>query len=275
MPVKHDSIKGSLAIVILSFDGYKDVWPYFFSAFNKYWPDCVYPVYLVNNEADVNYNVNVINVGKETTWCDRAKKAIDQIDSDYILLLLEDYLIGTKVENSEVEKAMSFIIENNAKYFRITNIPKKRAKAQIDYEIYPIEENEEYGINLQASIWKKDFLLSTLNEVEGSAWNYEIHFLKQAINANTSDSLNGCFVSTTKIIDIHNGILKGKWFPKTIKYFKKKGIIIDYEYRGKLSINEVIRYNVRFQLRENMPYNLRKTTKKILRKLGVKFVSEY
>jgi hypothetical protein len=275
MKIKPDLNNDNLSIVVLSFDGYKDVWPYFFSAFNKFWPNCKYPVYLVNNKINAEYkNVRNIQTGIEINWCTRAREAIKQIQSDYILLLLEDYLIGTKVENSRVDQLMDFIIHNRVDYFRLTNIPKKRSKKYSKDNIYPINGNEEYGINLQASIWRKDFFLKVLDDIDGSAWEFETKLLLETRNGSNLP-LNGCFVSTENIIDIHNGILKGKWFPSTIRYFKSKGITINYEGRGKLSLKEVIRYNVRFHLRENMPYGLRKVMKYILRKLGFKFVSDY
>ncbi|PFA66932.1 hypothetical protein CN378_12545 [Bacillus sp. AFS015802] len=275
MEIPTESVHPKISIVVLSFDGYRDVWPFFFEAFYKYWPDCEYPIYLVNNETEVNYkNVHLIQTGKEINWCNRARKAIEQIDSDYVLLLLEDYLIGEKVKNSDLNQAMNFIVNNNVNYLRITNIPRKRAIKENSDQIYPIYKNEEYGVNLQASVWKKDFLLAKLKEVDGSAWEFEINFLKEAVDGN-KEPLDDCFVSTANIIDIHNGILKGKWFPKTIRYFRKRGINIDYQYRGKLSIKEVISHNVRFYLRENIPNSLRKTIKKLLLKMGVKFVSQY
>ncbi len=274
MKKTYKTVNDSLAIIVLSFDGYKDVWPYFFEAFNKYWSDCEYPIYLVNNEAKVEYkNIHVIHTGKEVNWCDRARKAIQQIDSEYILLLLEDYLIGTEVENKNIEQVLNFIDNNDVKYFRLTNIPHLRSKMKNNNNIYPIFKNEEYGINLQASIWKKQYLLTSLNNVDGSAWEFEIDFLKRAVNEK-DEPFCDCFVSTANVMDIHNGILKGKWFPNTIRYFRKRGINIDYINRGKLSFREVIVYNTRFQLRERMPYGLRKKIKKVLIKFGLKFVSD-
>ena len=39
------------AILVVSFDAYQDLWPVFFQAFFKYWPDCPYRVYLGANTA--------------------------------------------------------------------------------------------------------------------------------------------------------------------------------------------------------------------------------
>lgn len=273
---KNDKEKeDDLSVVVLSFDGYRDVWPYFFQAFTKYWGNCKYDKYLINNKAQIEYeNFKVINTGEEKNWCYRAKKGIEEVNSKYVLLLLEDYLIGSKVNNFNIIDAMNFIKDNDVRYFRITNIPHTRIKKEKNKAVYPIYENEEYGVNLQASIWNKKYLMEILDKVEGSAWDFEMYFLKEAVNGRNQPR-NGCYVSIQNIIDIHNGVLKGKWFPNTIKYFSKKGILINTKERDRLSIVEVLNYNIRFNLRESLPYSTRKKIKKILVKCGVKFVTKY
>ena len=34
------------AIVVISFDGYKDLWDTFFECYEKFFPDCMLPIYL-------------------------------------------------------------------------------------------------------------------------------------------------------------------------------------------------------------------------------------
>lgn len=275
MKVKKNINVDDLSILILSFDGYKDVWEYFFAAFKKYWKNCKYPVYLANNEIKINYkNVNIINTGKEINWCERTKRALREIESKYVLLLLEDYLIGDYVDSINIEKSIKFMKDNDAKYFRITNIPKSNCKYRKEGNTYNISKNEEYGINLQASIWETQHLLSILNSVNGSPWEFEIFFLKDAVNA-SDEPFNDYYVNTENIIDIHNGILKGKWFPDVIRYFNKRGISIDYHNRGKLSNLEYIKYMTKVKIKDCIPYKLRKSLKKICIKIGVKFVSKY
>lgn len=275
MKIVDEHKEEDLSVIVLSFDGYRDVWPYFFQTFTKYWGDCKYDKYLINNEAQIQYSdFKVINTGKEKNWCYRAKKGIEQINSKYVLLLLEDYFIGTKVNSLDIIDAMNFIKDNDVRYFRITNIPHTRRKKENNKTIYPIYENEEYGVNLQAAVWEKEYLIDILNQVEGSAWDFEMYFLKEAMNGRNQPK-NGCYVSTQNIIDIHNGVLKGKWFPNTIKYFNKRGILINTEERNRLSFSEVLNYNIRFNLRESLPYSMRKKLKRILVKCGVKFVTKY
>ena len=260
-----------MSILVLSFDGYSDLWPAFFATKSIYWPSCPYTTRLVSNYLSFN-NVETIQVGKETSWSVRALHALDCIEEDYVMLLLEDYLFANVVNDEKVKDALNFMIDNNASYMRIVQIPKSSHKSDEDY--LPLYENEEYGINLQASIWNVSFLKMALMKYSGSPWNFEIGFLSESV-VGTDRPIKNCYVSRCDIIDFKNGVLKGKWFPSVLRYFNRRGINIDYYDRGKLSIFEEIQYNLRVFVKNNISYSLRKNLKSILSYLGVKFVSKY
>lgn len=259
-----------LTIIIDSFDGYSDLWPSFFEIFRKQWSDCPYDIKLVSNEKTFD-GVETICVGEETCWSERTLKAVSQITTDYVLLLLEDYFFGEKVKNEDIEKIVSFIREQNAKYMRLTNIPESRfSKGD---EIFPLYEDEEYAVNLQAAIWEKDFLIESLKKFPGNAWDFEVGFLKNAV-CGTHKEMVGCFGVLKDPLNIRNGVLKGKWFPSEIKFFTENGFNISWQQRGKLSGKQVLKYKLSIGLKNKISYKTRKRLKKILKKFGIKFVSD-
>lgn len=259
-----------LTIVVDSFDGYSDLWPCFFSIFNKQWIDCPYDIKLVSNYKKCD-DADTINVGEEICWSERTLKAIRQIDTEYILLLLEDYLLGESVKTSEIEEAFEFLKKQGGRYLRFTNIPKSRfSKGQAFFQLYA---DEEYAVNLQASMWKKDFLMESLEKYRGNAWDFEIGFLRDAVEAEHV-ALEGCFGMEKDPLHVHNGVLKGKWFPKEIRHFKKQGFDISWTERGKLSFLQLAKHNLFFGMREKLSYKMRKRIKSFLKKFGVKFASD-
>ncbi len=259
-----------LTIVVDSFDGYSDLWACFFDIFKKHWKDCPYEIKLVSNHKKYN-SIDTITVGDEICWSDRTLKAIKQVKNDYVLLLLEDYFFGQKVENKDIKNAIDFMKKNQAKYLRLTNIPKSRFNEKDNF--FQLYCDEEYGVNLQASIWDKRFLIESLEKYPGNAWEFEIGFLKSAVTAKHV-FLDGCYGMAKDPLNIHNGVLKGKWFPKEIKYFSKLGFDIPWEKRGKLSLMQSIKYYISIGLKNKLSYNARKKIKKVLKKIGVKFVSD-
>lgn len=259
-----------LTVVVDSFDGYSDLWPCFFSVFQKHWADCPYDIKLVSNQKKFD-GIDTINVGEETCWSERTLKAIESINTDYVLLLLEDYFLGEPVKNKEIEQVISFMKQRKARYLRLTNIPKSRfGSGEVFFSLYA---DEEYAVNLQAAIWEKQFLLDSLKKYPGNAWEFEIGFLREAVSSKHVE-LAGCFGMVQDPLHIHNGVLKGKWFPREIKFFAKKGIHISWEERGKLSLLQMAKYNLSVGLKNRLSYKMRKRIKLLLRKFGVKFASD-
>lgn len=260
-----------MTIVVDSFDGYSDIWPSFFKVLNIYWPDCPYQIKLISNFKTYS-GIDTIKTGEEINWSFRTLNAIKQIDSEYILLLLEDYLISSPIQNKKIKEALDFMINQKVKYLRLTNIPKSRFNIE-NRKIFPLYKDEEYAINLQASIWQKDFLIENLEKHPGNAWQFEIGLLRETKNKN-HDEITGCFGCIDDPLHIKNGVLKGKWFPQTLKYFQNKNIKIEWEKRGKLSRYQALRYSFVFWIKSKISYSERKKLKCFLQKIGIKFVSD-
>jgi hypothetical protein len=266
-----DETDNGFAIAVVSYDGYSDVWPAFINAYNKYFRDSPFQCFLINNELDVEY-VNIIHTGAETNWCDRAEAGISKIKSENIILLLDDYLIGEEIDLNQLYGICEFFNNNHSKYLRLMNMPRVRASKN---SIAPIYSNEVYGINLQPSIWNKEYLIEKLNEVkkDRSAWGFELSFVDRVDEAKKR-ALEGHYAYNGNVLNIHNGILKGKWFPKEVKYFQKRDIPIDTSARETLTKLESMSYNMRAESRNILPRRIRIIIKPLLKNLGFSFYTE-
>ena len=69
-----------LAIVGTFYDGYYDLWEDFLELFYTNWPDCPYPLYIVNDEKELSfkkeYKVNVIHAGHKAEYSQRVQTAV-------------------------------------------------------------------------------------------------------------------------------------------------------------------------------------------------------
>lgn len=140
-------INDTLAIYVNSYDGSSDLWDTFFKIYDKYWSECPYHIYLVNNEKIyIHKNVKVINTGSEVDWFHRAIKSLDSIDSKYILFMLEDYFISKVYKQDEIDSILNFIKTNKIFYYQLS--PKFLKKE----DILPVHEHDEYPISLQPAI---------------------------------------------------------------------------------------------------------------------------
>lgn len=264
-----------MAILVVSCDAYADVAKYFFPLLKRYWPDCNYNIYFINNTLNEDYeNVTVINGGLNMDWSGRVKSALNNIKEKYVLFMLEDYYIGEPVDSSEIMQAINIMESEKLLYYKITNKPKGTKKYKNYNFLSTIPDNQPYGINLQAAIWKKDFFLNILGEIDCSAWKVEINQLKN-VKSKYSKDIEGCVVDTRNIIDIHNGVIKGKWVPKTLHYFRKRDFYIDTGKREKLSMIDRFSITIRGNCKSLFSNHTRKLLKKYLSKIGFKFTSEY
>lgn len=264
------NITKKMSTVVLSFDKYSDIWPVFFKCFEKNWKVSS-QTYLITNELRDSFtNVTTLCVGPEKSWSDRARKAIQKIDSEYILLMLEDYFVISPFENKECEKLLDFMEKNKADYLRIYPFPQIKFSNTDNSEIHKIPENLLYGVNLQPAIWKKDYLLKLLGNDDFSAWEFEAR-QKNGSNLRINGNI---YTVDNKIFEMLNGVLQGKWYPPSVKKLKKIGITIDTSNRKVLSNRQVIIYKFKIIIRKIAGPKLIKQIKPLLKKIGIKFVTD-
>ena len=79
----------NLDILVISCDAYSDVWDVFFKSFNRQWTNCPLKLNLLsNNKSYDSRQVNTIKVGEDISWSDNLLRGIEELQSDYILVLL-------------------------------------------------------------------------------------------------------------------------------------------------------------------------------------------
>ena len=108
-----------MSIVFIGFDGYSDMWNDCISLIKRFWKDCPYKIMFVDNEKKVNWErVEVINAGKEAEWSKKVQIAIEKCNTPYIFLLLEDFLVGSKIDTNEIKNTIDFIKKENIQYYK-------------------------------------------------------------------------------------------------------------------------------------------------------------
>lgn len=259
-----------IAYVVLSFDNYSDLWPTCFECKEKFWRSRM-PTYLVTNNKKPEFeNVQVITTGPEISWSHRAKKAIQEITEEYILLMLEDYFVISVIDDGSINPFVSFMEATDADYLRIYPFPTLKFKDKGIQGIHPIPKESLYGVNLQPAIWKRDYLLKLLEGPDISAWEFEAR-QKNGVDTQVNGNLYTVDYSPFKMV---NGVLQGKWYAPAIKDLKKVGINVDTKNRDILSQDKVLIYKSKILIRKIMGPKLIRKFKPLLKKCGIKFVTD-
>ena len=266
-----------MAILIIGFDGYSDLWDDCINLFDKYWKNRNYDVYLANNTKKVNYEgIKVINCGEKAEWSKKVSIALSNIQEDYVCLLLEDFFIGDYVENKIIDNTLNFIKNEKIKYFKITDnnrfTPTKNPIYKNKKNLKVIYDDTDYGISLQPAIWEKKYLAELIGNENYNAWTFEINRLKEEKDGKKL-ILTGCIEDTRNILNIKHGVLQGKLLPSTIKYFKKNNYNIKSD-REIMSFFNYRIYILKTYCRELLPNKFKKIIKIFLKKFGMEFVSD-
>lgn len=203
-----------IAILVLSFDGFEELWKPFFDFFFNTWHDCPYKVYLLNNLKSYNdERVNNLLVGKDISWSDSLILGLKKIKEERILFFYDDTLL-TNISHDIVDTAINFAINNSVDsiVMRPNIFQNKDKKHNNIFKIYP---NALYRNSLFLNLIKKDVLLEILKPNE-SAWDFEI-----LGNARSYD-LN-CYSVSKLGFEYHHCIVKGMWYPSILKKLKNSG----------------------------------------------------
>ena len=268
-------INEKLSIFVDSYDGNSDVWENYFKIFNYYWNDCKYPLYLVANEADYKYkNLKVLKVGKNREWFRCTLNALYEIDSKYIMFLLDDHYFSKKMKNEDVEEIISTMEEKQLFFYRLSpcgevDVEKKRKKVMTSFV---------YAINLQPAIWERAVFINYLEQLVAmgckTPWEFERYFIEKFSQSKENKEIEGVMYDTRDLMGYKNAIIQGKWVRHVLNYYNRNTELrLSPGKRPYMSVSSEIfdilkRFSHRF-----LDYEKRKRIKKIMSKIGIKFMT--
>ena len=246
-------MKSECAVLVNSCDQYSEAWNPFFTLLRKYWPHCPYPMYL-NTETET-YNqhfVNVINCDGNS-WGSRLHFALSQIDSEYVIVLLEDFFIQKAVDSEEIFKCIERMKNDDqiaVFYFsRITGYHTDSTEYEKYFHMNPQEHPSRFGrymINCQAALWRKSVLMEAVRksktpwELEEDAYNNLSEDIKNMKyyclkNAWYDKIREDDVFSYVLVRDEGYGIWRSKWLWNNKKLLKKEGIKVEIKKLSKMS----------------------------------------
>jgi hypothetical protein len=211
-----------IPLLVLSFDKYEDLWDPFFSFFWKHWPDCPFKVYLgTNSKTYDDPRVTSLHSGPEVTWATRVLRLVEQLDSEYVLLFLEDFLIEERVDSAEVLRLARVALDNELGCLRLAPNPPPSRPVYGHEDLGWILPGDPYRMSSQVSIWHVDTLRAVLKP-EYSIWDFEY-----------TGSLKGPVPSRPMwaryqpAIRYQHCVERGMWLPWGLRVCEQAGIPVD------------------------------------------------
>lgn len=161
-----------LGVLVLSCDRYNSLWDLFFSRWERFWPECPYPVYLLSNQ--INYirpGVSTLKTGKDIDWSSNFLNALEQIPQGNLLLMIEDAPLDSMVDTKVFDRLYGRFHNERLNYLNLKSSPAPNGIT--DAEMGDLLPGTLYRTALVPCLWKKDILKHIVIHGE-TAWQFEI-----------------------------------------------------------------------------------------------------
>lgn len=229
-------------LVVCSSDKFSDCWKAFFSLFKRYWPGYQGIVMLITETKSYSHEgLNIVcpcvgkNITKSLSWSEVMQKSLEFIDSQYILLMLEDYFIKSPVNAKGIEEMFRLMVSENFDHLMLISMPGENLPTKWPFLVERAQD-APYRLSTQCGFWKKDVFLKYFRPHE-TPWQFELWGTKRAWKikdrffAMNPDFIeqNGYYVDYY----IRGAVTKGKWQTSVPGFLESNGIDgIDFSLRG-------------------------------------------
>ena len=237
-------MNNNITLVVGAVDKYSKAWEIFAHGFNKYWEDCPYRKVFITNFKDAPKGFETIKVGEDHSWGETARKGIEQIDSDVIIYLMEDYWITGYVETKTIQEFADIVVKGKADHIRILPpsnsdgdiIPELELKCRYpeDKRLWIFKDDAEYRCSLATAIWNRKIFLKFIKDGM-NPWEYE----HQAGIASRGNDRHLCVINpgilvwgwrTNPYPKVKNScITRGKWDISALRYLEVEKITPTFE----------------------------------------------
>lgn len=192
-----------------------------------------------SNLFEIN-NIHPSNIN--CTWTERMAEAVEQIDSDYIIFMLDDFFLYDFVQEEKIEECIEYL-KSNPKIATFTFFPIYMQSEPSKYEGYnKREKNSRNKISATIGIWNKKILQKYLCGYKENIWEWEQNATHRSNTLYPKDEFYTMKLNTKEIFPYNfskYGLFSGKWLTPTKELFEELNIKMDFSKRG--FYNEALR----------------------------------
>ena len=163
------------SILILSCDKNIGVLKICFDFLKKNWTTCKLPIYIGLEKICAEFPNCITLYSKETLWAARVKDYLKKIETQYVLIILDDFIIEEKVNDDFIFKTLEYMRENpEIANMTLKNIPDSKNKISSYFGFSKRHWAGNYLLNMQIGVWRKNILFKLLKNNE-SPWQTELY----------------------------------------------------------------------------------------------------
>ena len=215
-----------VTILMTSCNEYEDILKIHDILFRKNWSDCPFNKVLVVDEIkggmDTSLYNQVIQAGFNAGGGGyngiRIREGLKNIDSPYVILLQEDFLLYTSVDTQLINRLVELAKKYNVGNLRFTIDPPTQSIFSEEDNLLEYIPGMAYRCSMQAGLWNKKYLNDIFCQCNNGS---EFERVGSFISAKYPEPIlgwRGC------AYPYFNAIQRGKWWPYCINMVKYNGI---------------------------------------------------
>lgn len=249
-----------LSVCIVTCNKNFDLWQNNKVLFERYWSD--HPdIFVVTDEDNIKGSKlfkNFLHVNSNFSY--RLLHALNGINSKYVLVTLDDYLLCEHISNNYISKLLYLMDRYNLTYLRLFNRAKINKWLDKKNKLKRLTlKKEAYEVNLYPSIWRKDDLIKLIKQDE-NPWKFEVRLNRRCRELN----YNCAWVDDKNVYPFIDTIRKAKYLRRAYRFLKRKKLYIN-DSRSIRTIRETISLYFRTIISRYSPTFVKRILKKIMK----------
>lgn len=266
-------MENDCVIVLQSNSRYKDICNIFLALFKKYWRNCDYKMFVsIAGDETILGGVNTVYNGKNATLPTCIYNVAIKNNAQYYVCFLGDAFINGKIDEAQFKNLVQIMREKNINYCSLTPLkPHRKQKSFNDVARY-IHTKDRYSHNYVAFIASKEFILEEFSQ-NISDFDFEMKYLKLANQKCIEEYMRDRIILKKNYFNLIHGITKGKWSRHAYYRLKKSNPEINFDIYPVESFKDTVLRDIRAVVEPVIPNGIRKGIKRILKKLGLQFVT--
>lgn len=253
-----------LTLMIQTCSKFSDLWDAHIHLLNQNWPDRPRTLLVTDAPTAVHFpGVEMISAGAGLHMPQRLAAALPQIQTEYILLTLDDYFPIQPISSGKIARLVQIMETEGLDYIRL--FPDPPAFRRMKNGLYQIDLSVDYAVNLYPGIWRRDFLAKTI--LDTNIWTYEVSLTHTARRENAR-----CAMSKGQEFPILDVVRKGKLLHRAAWYLRKHPLY--HGGREIISWQEELRIFLFSTGKKLLPRPAARWVKQQLRSRGYRFYSD-
>ena len=214
-----------LSILIISYDGAEELWRPFSQMWQKYWPDCPFEKILITQNitfvSDSCFDRIIPISSKSSEAIYRIKETLKQIDSKYVLVMCDDYILYERPDRNALVNIINMMREKEIFCVHLDN--KKEYVEKL--ELAEIRNDNFLVSGGVPSIYEKEFVCMLCEKFVNCTmreWELSASRWLQKEKYNIKSVVNSSF-------KCYHCVLEGYWRWKPYRWIKRNNIEVVYK----------------------------------------------